>query len=125
VAKELGDAWTSIGIHVEAMHYNFEGSFVLLSKFARNFIEALPWDSTIISIKMIHVPWGVSASGFVEGRSLEQDHEHVHSNAEYVIFIWWIGLPWVALRRPIVGSPNVCIIGRNIRLHWVREVDQS
>ena len=56
VAKELGDAWTSIGIHVEAMHYNFEGSFVLLSKFARNIAKAFPWDSTIISVKMIHVP---------------------------------------------------------------------
>jgi hypothetical protein len=107
------------------MHYNFEGSFVSLSKFVRNFIKAFPWDSAVISIKMWHVPLGVSASILVEWRSLEQDHEHVHSNAEYVIFFRGISVPWVALRRPVVGSSNICIIGRNIGLHWVREVDQS
>jgi hypothetical protein len=116
VAKELGDARTSVGIHIEAVHNDLEGSFVSLSIFIRNLAKAFPWDNAVISVKMRHVPCCASAPLLVERRSLEQDDKHVHCDAENVIFLRGIGLPCLALGRLVVGCPNVCISARNIGL---------
>ena len=109
MAKELGDAWTSVRIHIEAVNYDLEGSIVSLSIFIRNLVKAFPWDNAVISVKMRHKPCCASAPLLVERRSLEQDDKHVHCDAENVIFLRGLDLTCLALGRLVVDCPNVCI----------------